>query len=124
MSFKLRSQVFLLAAVAATETIYLTGDGAQQVSERDIGKAEGRAETVFDDYLSNQGIEPERLRVANVTLSPDYESERLNVDVRFEGFIYNIDLYLGDYGIDLVKSEDAFELTDVVGEAEDATGTV
>lgn len=92
-----KSALFMAAAYAALDSIYLTSNGGQRVGDRAIGKVEGRAEVIFDARIGCEAQE------ANITLTPNYETEVLTFNCEWKGLKMNVDLYLGDYGIDLVE---------------------
>jgi len=99
---KLTSVAFLGAAFAAIDTIYLKGKGGK-VSDRDLHKAEGKAEQVFDDRMRQ--FEEVEIDESNVSFTPDYDTERLHIHIQCGKFNMSNDLYLGDYGVDLINTD-------------------
>lgn len=105
MTGTITSKQFLDAAYAAIDTIYLQGGVGGEVSDRNIGRAEGRAEVVFDDRVRHlSGAADLATGVANVRLVPDYETDVLHCHVVYGDKNMSVDLYLGDYGVDLVET--------------------
>lgn len=98
----LTSAIFLSAAYAAIDTIYLKGNAGRIVDDRDLHKAEGKAEQVFDDHVRIDNAEARN--EANVAFTPDYDEEKLHIVISCSGFSMNCDLYLGDYGVNLVET--------------------
>jgi len=103
---KLTSSAFLNCCFAAVDTIYIQqSDKVTTVDSHALGKAEGRAEQVFENHLIGAVGGKENLTEKPVLdFSPNFDTEVLTINCSYGVLKFSTELHLADYNIDLVDT--------------------